>query len=128
MRGDAVRLGIPLAAVIVMVLILGWNQWNERRNDPFRANAIERESFPSLSYGMQIFLWWDDYAGSLALHWLNQAQFTHVKQVFAWKDIQPRPDLWLFDRADAIVEEALAKGICARDTVGECAGMGSTRC
>jgi len=33
--------------------------------------------------------------------------FTHVKQIFAWEDIQPRPDVWDWSRADEVVAEVL---------------------
>ena len=75
---------------------------------------------------MQAFLWWDDYAASLALYWLSKAQFTHVKQVFAWRDIQPRPDEWHFERGDEIVEEAAEKGLGLIVRPRQRPGLGAT--
>ena len=112
MRRGAARLSLTFAATIIVVGVIWWGQrQNSILEDPFRASAIHDAPFPSLSYSMQAFLWWDDYAASLALHWLSKAQFTHVKQVFAWRDIQPKPDEWHFERGDEIVEEAAEKGL-----------------
>ena len=112
MRRGAARLGITFVATIIAAGAIWWGQrQNPILNDPFRASAIRNAPFPSLSYGMQAFLWWDDYAASLALHWLRKAQFTHVKQLFAWRDIQPTPDVWHFQRGDELVEETAEKGL-----------------
>ena len=45
------------------------------------------------------------------LQWARQGNFSHVKQVFAWEDIQPGPDLWTWERADEIVALAEAAGV-----------------
>lgn len=112
MRRGAALSGIALAGTFVTFVVIWWAQHNDNKiSDPFQASAIREAHFPSLSYGMQTFLWWDYYAASLALHWLRRAQLTHVKQVFAWRDIQPSPDKWLFERADEIVSETSEKGL-----------------
>ena len=104
---------LALASALIAIGSLGWWVWGQQNNtpDPFRAVAIKNPPFPSLSYGMQAFLWWDDYAASLGLHWLKKADFTHVKQTFAWRDIEPREGEWHFERADEIVAEVESKGL-----------------
>lgn len=113
MRRALSQIIFATAGIIITLAINRWLQPDKVIiDDPFQAHAIEGVQFPSLTYGMHAFLWWDDYAASLALHWMKQAQFTHVKQVFAWRDIQPKDeDVWLFGRADEIVDETSSKGI-----------------
>jgi hypothetical protein len=41
----------------------------------------------------------------LYLDWVRIMMFTHVKQSFAWRDIQPEPGEWRFEPADKLLEE-----------------------
>ncbi len=79
--------------------------------DPFQAAAVSDPPFTSLTYGVHVFLWWDKTMASLYLDWARLMVFSHVKQVFAWEDIQPQPDQWDFARADEIVAEVEQKGL-----------------
>lgn len=75
-------------------------------SDPLRPDVIESPPFTSLSYGVQAFLWWDDgFSAGTDMDWVLMMQFTHVKQSFAWKLIQPEPDVWAWGRVDVIVGE-----------------------
>ena len=112
MKRGAPRRGLLLLALLVALGIF-WGRMERIADsaDPLRADAIKNPPFPSLSYGMQAFLWWDEYTASLSLHMLRRAGFSHVKQVFAWRDMQTAPDEWHFSRADEIVEEAAQKDL-----------------
>lgn len=79
--------------------------------DPFMAWAVTDPPFTSLTYGIQTFLWWDDYAAGLHIDWVRLMVFSHIKQTFAWEDLEPEPDAWNFSRADAIVQQVEEKGL-----------------
>lgn len=79
--------------------------------DPFQAAAVTNPPFTSLTYGIHVFLWWDKTRASIHLDWARLMVFSHVKQVFAWEDIQPQPGQWDFARADEIVDETGQKGL-----------------
>lgn len=80
--------------------------------DPFHAQAVVNPAFTSLTYGVQAFLWWDD-GGSAGIHmdWVRMMSFTHVKQTFAWQDVEPRPDEWFFGNGDRIMNELEQRGL-----------------
>lgn len=79
--------------------------------DPFMGWAVTDPPFTSLTYGIQTFLWWDEYAAGLHLDWVRLMVFSHIKQTFAWEDLEPEPDVWHFSRADAIVRQIEEKGL-----------------
>lgn len=79
--------------------------------DPFRGDAIVDPPFTSLTYGVQAFLWWDDTWANIHLDWIRTMVFSHVKQIFAWDDIEPRPGEWNFTRADEIVDAVERRGL-----------------
>ncbi|MDX1995380.1 MAG: cellulase family glycosylhydrolase [bacterium] len=90
---------------------------NARRStapaDPFRADAIPPDApFTSLSYSVHTSLWWDD--GLLTgthMDWVQLMGFTHVKQVFAWQDIEPNSDEWHFALGDRMLDELERRNI-----------------
>lgn len=61
--------------------------------------------FEALTYSIQAFLWWDPTARPRDLEQIRLMNFSHVKQMFPWNDIQPEPDTWLWEKADAVVAE-----------------------
>lgn len=79
--------------------------------DPFRGDAIVDPPFTSLTYGVQAFLWWDDYWANIHLDWIRTMAFSHVKQIFAWENIEPRRGAWNFARADEIVHAVERRGL-----------------
>lgn len=79
--------------------------------DPLQRWAITNPPFASLTYGIQTFLWWDETAAGLHMDWVRLMVFSHVKQTFAWKDLEPAPGQWDFTRADAIVDEVTGRGL-----------------
>ncbi len=80
-------------------------------NDPFRGDALVNPPYSSLTYSIQTFLWWDKTKAALHMDWVRLMVFSHVKQIFAWDDIQPHRGEWKFERADEIVNELDRRGL-----------------
>jgi hypothetical protein len=98
----------PLLLTIGIVLLL---TVPVSAQDPFMGWAVTDPPFTSLTYGIQTFLWWDEYAAGLHIDWVRLMVFSHIKQTFAWEDLEPEPDVWHFSRADAIVQQIEEKGL-----------------
>lgn len=75
------------------------------------ADAISDPPFESLTYGIQAFLWWDPTITGLRLDSIRTMVFSHVKQTFAWKDIEPIEDEWHFQESDRLLNEIEARGM-----------------
>ena len=90
--------------------LLGWRlmqpQW-----DPFKAAAIADAPFPSLTYGAQTFLWWDGGEAGVHLDLVRLMSFSHVKQTFAWRDLEPQENRWDWTQADRILAEIERRGL-----------------
>lgn len=108
LRKHKLRLGLTLAALAICVVVL---IFRVQTYDPFAADAIKDPPFNSLTYGIQASLWWDKRIASLHLAYMQLMVFSHVKEIFAWEDIQPEPDQWVFARADEVVNEVESKGL-----------------
>lgn len=102
------RLALIAVLVCGIALILAVPQSTP---DPFYGFAVTDPPFTSLTYGIQTFLWWDNGWAGVHLDWVKQMVFSHVKQTFAWEDIQPERDVWLFERADQILDEVERRGL-----------------
>ncbi|MHB8747786.1 MAG: hypothetical protein ACYDBJ_01195 [Aggregatilineales bacterium] len=73
---------------------------------------VTHPAYPSLTYGIQAFLWWNPTTRALDLEHVRQMNFGAVKQIFAWASIQPVKDIpedW--SHADAIVQEVNYRGL-----------------
>ncbi len=92
--------------LVVSIVALRLNQY-----DPFEGAAVVDPPFTSLTYGIQTFLWWDEYAAALHLDWVRLMVFSHVKQIFAWKDLEPERGQFNFERSDEIVAEVESRGL-----------------
>ncbi len=104
--------GVMTGMIFVSVITLFWVYWLMRPPaDPLQAAAVINPPFTPLTYGIQTFLWWDDGSTGLHLDWVRLMNFSHVKQIFAWEDIQKRPDAWNFYRADQILGEIERRGL-----------------
>jgi polysaccharide biosynthesis protein PslG len=88
--------------------------------DDLAPDQIDLESpktFPSLTYGIHTFFWWHSMYRSIGLDHMNMMQFTHVRQVFAWRDIEPTlkpeddPLRYRWVEGDAMVADIRAKGV-----------------
>ncbi len=101
-----------LALVYLLVTAFAYLGWSimQPRWDPFKASALADAPYPSLTYGVHTFLWWDDGSAGKHLDLARLMSFSHVKQTFAWRDIQPQPEIWDWQQADRILS-----GIEARD-------------
>ncbi|HML24921.1 MAG TPA: hypothetical protein PKD09_24920 [Aggregatilinea sp.] len=73
-------------------------------------DAVTDPAFPSLTYGIQAFLWWNGTTRPYDLDAMRLMNFTHVKQIFAWADVEPLNDEWHWQQADAVVSEAQCRG------------------
>jgi polysaccharide biosynthesis protein PslG len=70
------------------------------------ANLITDPVFPSLGYGVQVFLWWNAHTRARDLEDVRRMRFTYVKQIFGWRDIEPfadQPPDW--SESDAVMDE-----------------------
>lgn len=106
--GKKYKLILTVAALLlVMVLLLE----RVNRYDPFEGQAVVDPPFTPLTYGIQTFLWWDKSKALLHMDWVRLMVFSHVKQIFAWEDIEPRPGEFNFSRADELLGELEAKGL-----------------
>ncbi len=95
-----------IAAVIVWAICLPLLISVPRSDtDAFMGFAVTDPPFTSLTYGIQAFLWWDHGFAGRDMDWIKLMAFSHVKQTFAWDDIQPQRDEWSIDRADALLTE-----------------------
>lgn len=84
---------------------------------PDAVDMTSDKVFPSLTYGIQTFFWWDESYRQIGLDHINLMQFTHIRQVFAWGDIEPElrltddPDRYIWGDADALLHDTEQKGI-----------------
>jgi polysaccharide biosynthesis protein PslG len=98
-----------LALLFVLILAAGCGRGDD---DPFQAGAITQPNFTSLTYGVQTFAWWDTATTApLHMEWTRLMGFTHIKQTFAWQDIELRDDEWKWTIADQIVAMANEKNL-----------------
>jgi len=97
--------------VVILAVLVGLFANRLNRYDPLMGAAVTNPPFKSLTYGIQAFLWWDKTAASVSLDWARLMVFSHLKQIFAWEDLEPELGEWHFGRADEIVAEAEGKGM-----------------
>jgi hypothetical protein len=70
------------------------------------ANLVTKPTYPSLTYGIQAFMWWNPTMRSLDLEHIRLMNFGAVKQIFAWAAIQPnKGDAEDWSHADDLVKE-----------------------
>jgi polysaccharide biosynthesis protein PslG len=100
--------GVVALAAIGLVAAL----WLRPPDDPFAAGDVAADKpFPSLTYGIQTFVWWDQGNAGLYLDWVRLMSFSHVKQMFAWEDLEPERGVWDFSQADRIVDEVARRDL-----------------
>ena len=86
---------------------------------PEAVDPTADNNFASLTYGIHAFLWWDDWARNHSLDAINVMRFSHVRQSFSWRNIEPeKRDVNLgveaqyeWGHADEVVADAETKGI-----------------
>ena len=104
---------VALALVCLLVTAFGVLAWRylQPRWDPFKASAVVDAPFPSLTYGVHTFLWWDRGDVGTHLDLVRLMSFSHVKQTFAWRDIEPERGVRDWEQADRILEEIEGRGL-----------------
>lgn len=96
------------------IIILGFSLFARvaQPQDPFAGAAVTDPPFTPLTYSIQTFLWWDDnYAGQQLDQVHRVLNYSHIKQTFAWRDMETERGVWDFSHADRIVEMAAARDI-----------------
>lgn len=79
--------------------------------------ASNPKTFPSLTYGIQTFFWWHPDYRQVGLDHVNIMQFSHIRQDFAWADIEPSyrakddPERYVWVQADAMMHDIESKGV-----------------
>lgn len=111
-------LSIIAIAVLIAVGLLYTNTQTTKSGTPtarpidLGADKVTNHAFPSLSYGIQAFLWWDASVRGADLEYLRLMRFGYVKQIFGWQDIEPlSPDQPDWSVADEVVAETEYRGI-----------------
>lgn len=100
------------AGVGLFLLVLTVAVWLRRPPpDPLAAAAVVNPPFTPLTYGIQTSLWWDDGFNGWRLDMVRLMVFSHVKQSFAWANIELQPGEYRFGRADELVAEIEDKGL-----------------
>ena len=97
--------GVIAALALTATVLVAIMARNLPERDPFQAAAIEDPPFPSLTYSIQTFLWWNGDAGK-QLDLVRLMSFSHFKQTFAWSDLEPLPGVWDWHQADRILAKA----------------------
>jgi len=73
--------------------------------------AVIDRAFPSLTYGVHAFLWWNETMRTLDLDNIRLMKFTHVKQRFSWSNVESIRGEWHWDKADGVVAEVDYRGL-----------------
>ena len=112
-RGWRRRKLASLALACLLAIAVAYVGWRQLRPpaDPFKASAIVDAPFASLTYGVQAFLWWDKVSTGIHLDLTRLMSFSHVKQTFAWRDIEPERGIWHWQEADRILAELERRGL-----------------
>lgn len=74
-------------------------------------DAVTERAFPSLTYGIHAFLWWNPTMRTIDLDNIRLMAFTHVKQRFSWANIEPLQGEWHWAQADEVVRQAECRGL-----------------
>lgn len=77
----------------------------------FAPEAVVQRAFPSLTYGVHAFLWWNETMRTIDLDNIRLMAFTHVKQRFSWQTLEPVRGEWHWDKADGVVGEVEYRGL-----------------
>ncbi len=72
--------------------------------------AVVNRPFPSLSYGIHTFLWWNETMRTIDLDNVRLMKFNDIKQRFSWLNMEPAPGQWDWSKADGVVDEVEYRG------------------
>jgi hypothetical protein len=79
--------------------------------DALMRYAVTDPPFPSLTYGIQAFMWWGDWWATVHSQWIQTMAFTHVKHTFAWDDLEPIQGQWNFTQSDVLLDLMDERGL-----------------
>ncbi len=99
------------AGMLLALFVLGGVIALTRPQDPFRGDLVRDTPFVSLTYSIQVFAWWDNGYVGYQLDSVQMLRFSHVKQTFAWRDMEPTRGAWTFHEADRILAETERRGL-----------------
>ncbi|HEX2621012.1 MAG TPA: beta-galactosidase [Phototrophicaceae bacterium] len=108
-----------IPALMILIFAAAVLIVTRKPDDPFQGDAIVNPAFPSLSYGIQAFLWWDGGEVGENLDRVTMMGFTYVKQTFAWSDMERKPGKWRFKESDHILDETERRGLKVIVRLGE---------
>jgi hypothetical protein len=97
-----VRLFRSLVITLASLLLLSVPR---STTDAFLGFRVTHPPFTSLTYGIQAFAWWDHGFAGRDLDWVQRMVFSHVKQTFAWEDVEPARGVFDFSQSDRILAE-----------------------
>jgi hypothetical protein len=106
-------------ALLTLAGILGVAWQTRYPPDPFMGSAIHNPPFTATTHSIHSFLWWDANNAGLQLDWAKLMGFRYVKQIFAWRDMEPERGLWSFVEADRVVQQAADYGVGLIVRLGE---------
>ncbi len=75
------------------------------------AGLVTHRAFPSLSYGVHTFIWWNQSFRENDLERVRMMRFDYVKQIFDWNDMRPDPKTYNWQHADDVVDEVEYRGL-----------------
>ena len=96
---------------LLLMLPMAFAQLSAHSPDLLAAAAVVDPPFTPLSYGIQASLWWEDGFTGMRLDLVRLMVFSHVKQSFAWADMEPTPGEYHFWRADELLDEIERRGL-----------------
>ena len=100
------------AAALTLFTLIALPLWLKKPPaDDFAGSAITQRAFPSLTYGIQGFFWWDSGQTGVQMDWVRMMSFSHIKQTFAWRDLEADKGVWDFSQSDRILDEAERRGL-----------------
>jgi hypothetical protein len=102
-----VLIRIVILALAAALLISVPRSTTER----FLGFRVTEPPFTSLTYGIQAFVWWDHGFAGRDLDWIQRMVFSHVKQTFAWEDVEPARGVFDFTQSDRILNEIERRGL-----------------
>src|SRR5689334_15734443 len=108
-REMTARLPLLWLSALVLIVLLGTVAFIavQAPPDPFDGAAVTNPPFPSLSYSVQTFVWWDEGSASSQLGMVSRIlNFSYIKQIFGWRDMELAAGEWDFTQSDRIVANA----------------------
>ncbi len=119
-RIKRVRLGVLVVLGLALIVSIGFSVRGiatplttpvpptpTTRPTDLGASLITKRAYPSLSYGVHAFLWWDPVTRPRDLENMRLLGFNYVKQIFDWNDVRADRSLpYNWTHADIVVNEA----------------------